>query len=89
MGSKARENAKATSLAFVLLDFQHAESEEERSVRDGVLTCSSSEKLAGPEPFIALKHMQATLYLIRSEIGSQCSFSRVQVLPKFTVRQPW
>ena len=55
MGSKARENAKAMGRLFVLLDFQHAESEEERSVRDGVLTCSSSEKLAGPEPFIVLQ----------------------------------
>ena len=36
-------------------------SEEERSVRDGVLTCSSSERQAGPEPFIALKHIQAQL----------------------------
>ena len=27
-------------------------------------------KHAGPEPFIALKHIQATLYLIRSEMGS-------------------
>ena len=51
-------------------------SEEERSVRDGVQTCSSSERQAGPEPFIALRHIQATLYLIRSEMGSQCSFSR-------------
>ena len=25
---------------------------------------------------IALKHIQATLYLIRSEMGSQCSFTR-------------
>ena len=25
---------------------------------------------------IALKHIQVTLYLIRSEMGSQCSFSR-------------
>ena len=33
MGSKAREDAKAMSLAFVLLDFQHGGSEEERSVR--------------------------------------------------------
>ena len=31
---------------------------------------------AGPEPFIAPKHIQATLYFIRSEMGSQCSFSR-------------
>ena len=36
MGSKARESAEAMSLAFVLFDFQHAVSEEERSVRDGV-----------------------------------------------------
>ena len=34
--SKAREGAKAMSLAFVLLDFQHAGVKEERSVRDGV-----------------------------------------------------
>ena len=27
-------------------------------------------------PFIALKHIQAALYLMRSEVGSQCSFSR-------------
>ena len=33
-------------------------------------------KHAGPEPLITLKHIQATLYLIRSEMGSQCSFSR-------------
>ena len=25
---------------------------------------------------IALKHIQVTLYLIRSEMGSQCSFSK-------------
>ena len=36
MGSKAREGAEAMSLAFVLLDFQHGVSEEERRVRDGV-----------------------------------------------------
>ena len=28
------------------------------------------------EPFIALKHIQATLHLIRSDMGSQSSFSR-------------
>ena len=39
-------------------------------------TCSSWEWKAGPETFIALKHIQVTLYLICSEIGSQCSFSR-------------
>ena len=33
MGSKAREGAKAMSLAFVLLDFQQADVREERSVR--------------------------------------------------------
>ena len=33
-----------------------------------------SERKAEPEPFIALKHIQATLYSIRSEMGSQCSF---------------
>ena len=33
----------------------------------------SLERQAGPEPFIALKHIQANLYLIRSEMGSQCS----------------
>ena len=36
---------------------------------------SSSERSTRPEPFIALKHMQATSCLIRSEMGSQCSFS--------------
>ena len=36
MGSKAIEGAKAMSLAFVLLDFQHAGVKEESSVRDGV-----------------------------------------------------
>ena len=36
VGSKARDGAEAMSLAFVLLDFQHAVSEEEHSVRDGV-----------------------------------------------------
>ena len=34
MGSKAREGAKAMSLAFVMLDFQHAGVKEERSTRD-------------------------------------------------------
>ena len=34
------------------------------------------ERQAGQEPLIALKHIQATLYLIHSEMGSQCSFSR-------------
>ena len=29
-----------------------------------------------PLNFIELIHIQATLYLIRSEMGSQCSFSR-------------
>ena len=38
----------------------------------------SSERQVGPDPFIACKHMHATLYLMRSEMGSQCSFcSRV------------
>ena len=36
MGSKVKESAEAMSLAFVLLDFQHAGVREERSVRDGV-----------------------------------------------------
>ena len=30
----------------------------------------------GKQPFITLKHIQVTLYLICSEMGSQCSFSR-------------
>ena len=66
MGSKVREGAKAMSLASALLDFQYAGVGRRHagvSVRDGVLTCSSSERQAGPEPFIALKHIQATLYL--------------------------
>ena len=29
-----------------------------------------------PGPFIALKHIQAILYLIGSDMGRQCSFSR-------------
>ena len=33
------------------------------------------ERAAGPVT-IALKHTQATLYLIRSKMGSQCSFTR-------------
>ena len=37
VGSKARENAKAMSFAFVLLNFQHAGiSTKENSARDGV-----------------------------------------------------
>ena len=36
VGSKAREGAKAMSLAFVLLDFQHVGVKKERSVRDVV-----------------------------------------------------
>ena len=36
MGSKAREGAKAMSLAFVFWIFSMRVSEEERSVRDGV-----------------------------------------------------
>ena len=39
VGSKARESAKTMSLAFVLLDFQHAgqcQKKSRRSVRDGV-----------------------------------------------------
>ena len=38
VGSKAKENATATSFVFVLLDFQHASvrAQEERSVLDGV-----------------------------------------------------
>ena len=40
VGSKARENAKATSLAFPACGCH----QKERSVRDGVLTCSSSER---------------------------------------------
>ena len=45
VGSKAREGANAMNLAFVSLDFQYAGvEEEERSVRDGVQTCSGSER---------------------------------------------
>ena len=43
VGSKAREGANAMNLAFVSLDFQYA-GVEERSVRDGVQTCSGSER---------------------------------------------
>ena len=42
-GSKAKEGAHAMSLAFVLLDFLRV-SDEEHCVRDGVETCSSSER---------------------------------------------
>ena len=30
----------------------------------------------GPDPFIAKKHVHATLYLMHSEMGTQCSFVR-------------
>ena len=33
-------------------------------------------KVSRTRTIIALKHIQATLYLKRSEMGSQCSFSR-------------
>ena len=52
------------------------ESEEEQSICDRVQTSSSSEKLTGPEQFIALKHIQVTLYIMHSKMGSQSSFSR-------------
>ena len=40
--------------------------------------------VAGPEPFIALKHIQATLYLIRFRMGSQSSLS--VFLERYTCR---
>ena len=49
--------------------------EEERSVRDGVyrpVAAVQRGKRAGLEPFIALKHIQVTLYLIRYEMQT-CS----------------
>ena len=46
-------------------------SEEERREREGLYSCSSSERLEGTKPVIELYHIRAVLYLIRSEIGSQ------------------
>ena len=74
-GPKQEKARKPRLLRLYCWIFSMRVSEEERSVRDGVLTCSRSERQAGP--FIALKHIQAILYLIRSEIGSQSCFSRV------------
>ena len=75
MGSQTRGGAKATSE----WNFSMRVSEYERSVRH-VLTCTDVAVQRGkqdwPEPFLAVKHMQATLYLICSEMGSQSSFSR-------------
>ena len=43
------------------------------SVNDSV---SLVQRQGGPELFIAWKHMHATLYLMHSVMGSQCSFCR-------------
>ena len=70
MGSKARENAKPQVLRLYCSIFSTQVSDEERNARDGVKT------VAGSKPFITLKHieLEATLYLIRSGIGSQYGF---------------
>ena len=74
IGSKISESAKAVSLAFVLLDFEHAGIlRRAKSMR---WICKSSERYVGTGPFIAWKHMHVTFYLMRSEMGSQCSFFR-------------
>ena len=76
MWGPKQEKARKRLYCWIFSIF--SSSEEERSVRDGVYRYVAVQKgkLTGPEPFIALKHIQATLYLIRSEMGSQCSFSR-------------
>ena len=63
MGSKARDGAKAMSRAFELLDFQHA----------GVRRRSVDMQQFGE---VSRTRTTYSIYLIRSEMGSQCSFSR-------------
>ena len=75
MGSKTKENAKAVSFAVVSLDFEPAGVKRrtkctKRSVH-GHAAISIGKR--DQQPFVALQHIQATLYLMRSEMWSQCS----------------
>ena len=76
MNSKAREGAEAMSLAFVLLDFQHAGVRRRAWCTRWSVDMQQFREVSRTVTFIALKHIQATLCLISSEIESQCSFSR-------------
>ena len=71
MGSKARESAKAKSLVFVLFDF--------RCQKKSVMYEMECRFVAVQRGKQELKHIQTTFYLICSEMGSQCSFSRRSV----------
>ena len=73
MGSKARESTKAMGFAFVLLDFQHAGI---RSTRRSV-HMYQFRKAAGPELFIALKHI--FIIIIFSEAKCKQAFDTLIV----------
>ena len=77
VGSKARESAKPRVLRWYCWIFSIG-CQKEGAVYETECTRHVAVRKGkpGPEPFIALKHIQATLYLIHSEMGSQCSFSR-------------
>ena len=76
MGSKAREGSKAMSLAFVLLDFQHAGVRRRAYCTRRSVDMQQLREVSRTRTIYSTETHKATLYLIRSETGSQCSFSR-------------
>ena len=76
VGPKARSGAKTISLAFVLLDFQHAGVRRRACCTRRDIDMFRDVSRTRTIYSIKTQHMQATLYLVRSEMGSQNSFPR-------------
>ena len=73
---KARSGAKTMSLAFVLLDFQYAGVRRRAWCTRRDLDMFRDVSRTRTIYSIETQHMQATLYLVRSEMGSQNSSPR-------------
>ena len=74
MGSKARERAKAMSLAVCIGGFSACRGCQKKSVVYETECRHVAVQVSRSRTILALRHIQATLYLIPSEIGSQCNF---------------
>ena len=70
VGSKVKESAKGHECCICIVGFSICRCRK-KSI--------GHKSVAGPELFIALKQIQATLYLIPSGVGSQYSVSRKDV----------
>ena len=81
--NKLRPMPKHGSIQLYVHGNQKARQEGQPRTATSTLT----ERKAGLEPFIALKHTQATLYLIHSEMGSLCSFSRRGVVYRSLIKE--